>query len=405
MNEANLASFLKLGYFLDYEHRSIRFDLSGVDKSCYNNASEEELVSIGRQILRDAISDSYEPNEEIVVPLSGGLDSRAILAGLLEHTEARNIVTYTFGMPGSRDYDIGCEVACNIGTKHQSFDLTTHQYRQEELEDISRRIDQQAVLFHHWPVWEMDRLFGDAAHWSGFMGDPLAGSHLPAGSGSSEVSAARDAFVLRNTYVKSVDLSGHLPGFAEHIDFPTHATGSFLTIDEYLDFTNRQRKFVAPIVLIQGYLHKTPFLYQPWIDFVLSVDNDRHRRDQKLYKRILQTAFPRLFKMRTKTNMGLPLNAPSWMRIVPRVESRFRRLIGQPQRSVNYLDFDRAIREKADVRAVIVANVNDLEERKLLGDVNCTRILNDHLNQRGHFADALIVLASLEIHLKTGKHI
>ena len=42
-----------------------------------------------------------------IVPLSGGLDSRAILGGLLDAGLKDQITTVTFGTLGTWDYDIG----------------------------------------------------------------------------------------------------------------------------------------------------------------------------------------------------------------------------------------------------------------------------------------------------------
>ena len=45
-----------------------------------------------------------------MVPLSGGLDSRTILAALLEAGLKDRITTVTYGTPGTWDYDIACDV-------------------------------------------------------------------------------------------------------------------------------------------------------------------------------------------------------------------------------------------------------------------------------------------------------
>ena len=122
----NLNSFLSLGYFLDYKNKAISIDLSNVDKEKYKNIHEAELIDIGSEIWRDSISSNFKKNQTHLVPLSGALDSRAILAGILEHTEANNIYTYTFGSPKALDYEIGNYVAKKLGTNHTSLDSTKY---------------------------------------------------------------------------------------------------------------------------------------------------------------------------------------------------------------------------------------------------------------------------------------
>ena len=144
-NIKNLNSFLKLGYFLDYQNKDISIDISNIDKEKYKNISEHELIEIGSKLWKESISSNFHENQKHLVPISGGLDSRAILAGLLEYTEAKNIYTYTFGTPNTLDYDVGNYVAKKLGTDHTSFDLTEYQYNQQELENISKRVNFQTT--------------------------------------------------------------------------------------------------------------------------------------------------------------------------------------------------------------------------------------------------------------------
>ena len=395
-----LSSFLWSGYFLDYGNTRITINTSGIAKERYERASFQDLSESGTRLFREAIASKFVFNRQHLVPLSGGLDSRAILAGLLEHTEARNIHTYTFGTPGTLDYDIGNYVAGQLGTDHTSFDLTNHVYKQNELEDISRRVDQQTMLFHHAPVWEVDRRFGGCVSWSGYLGDPLAGSHLLE-KPSESMPEAKARFIERNRYVKSLDLRAKNANLADFIQCEPIVKED-LTLDEQLDFNNRQTKFVAPHVLMRGFEYELPFLYQPWIDFILSVDN-RYRHKQSLYYDILQRAFPTAFSHKTKSNRGLPLGAPAALVLAYKGLDRVRSALGLLSRSINYIDFNRQIRRKPDLRDVVSSNVLDLHERGIADWIDVPGILGKHMRGEARHADALVVLASLEIHLKSGK--
>ena len=395
----NLNSFLKLGYFLDYKNENISIDVSNIDKQKYQDVSENELIDIGSKLWKESISSNCISNQKHLVPISGGLDSRAVLSGLLKHTEAKNIYTYTFGTPNTLDYDIGSYIAKKLGTNHTSFDLTKHTYKQDELEDISTRIQHQAVLFHHWPVWEVDKLFEGCIQWSGFMGDPIAGSHL-SNNPSQNIEEAKKQFIKKNDYVKSVDLKNK-NNFENLVDFNPIEKNK-LTLDEQLDFQNRQTKFIAPIVLMKGYEHKTPFLHQPWVDFMLSVPNS-FRKDQSLYKKILLHSFPKEFSYKTKTNFGLPFGASKNAIFAKRVVDKLLRMTTLSSgKGMNYLDFNEKIRTKKDLKDVIITNVIDLKSRNIIDWINIEEILNNHLANKGNYADALIVLASLEVHLKSG---
>lgn len=109
---------------------------------------------------------------------------------------------------------------------------------------------------------------------------------------------------VKNSYVSSVDLTNGI-NFEELIACDLIDKAS-LTLDEQLDFQNRQTKYIAPHVLMKGYEYKTPFLYQPWVDFMLSVPNS-FRSEQSLYKKILLHSFPKEFSYKTKQTLAYHL--------------------------------------------------------------------------------------------------
>jgi len=399
-----LHSFLKLAYPLDYNSNQYAFNFQSVNKNTYFNAQEEDLIRLGVQKLIAAIEKNFESNKNNVVPLSGGLDSRAILGGLMLCCEVRDINTYTFGTPGTLDYDIGNLVAKKTGTNHMAFPLTEYGYSMDELLDISRRIDHQTVLFHHPPVWKLDKAYGDGVIWSGFMGDPLAGSHLGK-KPYTTLDEVKKNFVEENTYVKSIRLDqAKDEDFFDHIETPNPIIES-ITLKEQIDFHNRQLKYVVPHVLMKGYQYKTPFLDSDWSTFILSVD-DNLRRNQYLYKKIVLRAFPEVFKYPTKTTGGARINAGKPTLFFHRVKNRIQRELSEnfssvPAPHINYLDFNKAIRERDDLRTIIHDNIMDLKSRGVVPWIDIDGIWNRHLARKKNHADALLVLASLEIHLKS----
>lgn len=399
MQKQNLTSFLKYGFFLTPQNSRFNIDLSGINKIRYEKVPFEDLVSIGCNLWKEAISHNFDVAQKHLVPISGGLDSRAILAGLLAHTDASNIYTYTFGSPNTLDYDVGNYVARKIGTQHTNFDLTKYMYSQRELEAISRRVGFQTVLFHHPPVWEIDKRFQGCQVWSGFMGDPLAGSKLST-TPSKSLEEARQKFASKNQYFAGLDFTDGTP-HDEIIDCNL-IDGSLLTFDEQLDFQNRQEKFIAPHVLMKGYSYKTPFLYKPWVDFMLSMPNHL-RLDQMLYKNILTRSFPVEFSYKTKTNYGLSLNASNGAVVTKKIIDKFLRTTGFSSGvNVNYLDFRKQIIKKPDLKKIIINNISDLSRRGIIDWIDFEALISDHFLKKTDRSGALIILASLEIHIKAG---
>ena len=407
VDAVNLNSFLAFGYFLDYRHPRYSVRFPPIDKGRYARASEHELIEEGVRLFKNAIHAQCRPGDRHLVPLSGGLDSRAILAALLETTDAANIYTYTFGTPGTLDYDIGCDLARLFGTNHTSFDLTQHTFTNHEELEVSRRTGLQTILFHHQPILEVERRFGGCVTWSGALIDVYFGRHTHLAKGSSLEEAKLNSY-RENRFVKSTQLT-NVPAEAffpkTEYDAGTEAT---LVREHCIDLMNRQLKFVAAHVLMSGFDYRVLFTDEDLVRFALNIDN-RWLEFQYLYKKILLRAFPRYFTYPTKTTLGLPLDAGRLSLGLRKLQMKAGELLARLASSkrvhpnTNYVEFGSAIRERPDLRSMISEQVSDLDGRGVVDWVPCKALLENHMSGKANHADALIVLASLELHLKNGK--
>jgi hypothetical protein len=415
----SLLTYLYFGYlptegdavsFLDY--------LSNMEsgKRFSELQNEKQLINFGVRVLRSAFRDllvEIGDSKTHVLPLSGGLDSRAILGGLLENMNSDQIQTVTFGTPGTWDYEIGQRVAHAAGVQCEALDLTAKDWTWDTVELLKTAVQTER------PIWLFDayvnrripeRFGEDCIYWSGFMGDPLAGSHLLA-KDSKTWEQAKTEFIKRNRFARSLSLVP--PDFTPEDCLPASpfVSENLLCYDEQLDFGIRQQCLIRHIVLPRGYNYQTPFLHPEWIDFILNVPR-RFREKQWLYKEILKTAYPRLFSLPTKTNGGLPLGAPWYHRqarkFVLKTQSIGRQFL--PGRlwgtdpGVNYIDFDRGLRERDDLRVLVHSNLQDLKARHIVDWIDIDTIWQRHQRKQGDYARALTLLASLEINLKVTEH-
>jgi len=74
-------------------------------------------VALAQQAFTEAVAASTQPGPALAMSLSGGLDSRAILA--LSQAPAGHMATYTCGIPGCADEVIGARLANIAGTSHK----------------------------------------------------------------------------------------------------------------------------------------------------------------------------------------------------------------------------------------------------------------------------------------------
>lgn len=403
MNSLIISGFLKYGYFFDYERDDYKLDLTKIEKNKYSNFNERELINLGIKKFKNAIAQEFIPNKLNLVPLSGGLDSRAILAGLLEFTEAKNIATYTFGTPGTLDYDIGNYVAKKVGTNHVSFPLNQYDYTEEELIEISHRIRHQTMLFHHPPLKIVDEYFGDHIVWSGFIGDVIAGGQLQRNKVSS-LEEAKKNYLSKNVYCKSINLSPFSENdFIKYINFPD-IDKDLLTYEEQVFLLERVKKLTVPHVLMKGFTYKTPFINNNFMNFMLSIDN-RYRFGEQLFIKMMLKAYPSLFKLKSKTSYGLPINSSIFAQNIKRGLNKIKRLTSKKVKFIknpytNYLDFDNEFRDNINLKNIIYNSIQDLKQRQIVDWIDIDSIWENHQKKHGNFSDALILLTSLEIHLK-----
>ncbi len=349
-----------------------------------------------------------------VVPLSGGLDSRAILAGLLDAGMRDQVVAVTFGIPGSWDYELGSRVARELNVAHELIDLRSVKVDGTVLRETASTGGGWTFLFDVVYNRDMSSRFGDsAAIWIGYLGDPVAGSHLPP-QPSATWEEACQRFARWNTFVRSTVLTP--PNFSPVEALPRLPllAGSVLDYDEQLDFYLRQEQYVARVVIAPGCDVRLPFLKTAWLEFFYGVPRQL-RLNKQLYRRILLEAFPKAFSLPTVERSGASLGASLFTSATRGALSGLRRQLdrrlwhrGEPPslsrwwerrgiyRNINYLDFRRQIREAGALAETISSSLASLAGKGLVPWLDLDRLWTETKLGRADHGDALALLTALD---------
>ena len=401
---SKIASFLELGYFMDYSEQTVRLPdkIYPVEQ---RDLFQEELFITARQKLLKSFSAGYSPGQVCVVPLSGGLDSRAVLGGLLQFSEASNIITYTFGIPGSFDYEIAARVARSVGVNNIRIPLEKYEFSLEELLAVSKAMDHQTLLFFHAPYRMVKRDFGGGVHWSGFLGEAITGDHIR-GNLAGSLDEAERKFLNFNRFVKGEDsalLSDGMSYAQKKLDRPRPAQG-FLTFEEGLDLLNRQNKYIAPHVMLKEFEHRAPFNDPEVIKFFLGL-SEVQKRHQFFFKEFLQWWKPGLFNLPVKNNLGYPLGIAGWRLKFRKKWIGFRKRLGnRKDLNINYFNFSARVVDDDVFKQLVWSQLSDLDQRKILPEaINPPKLWKDHQDRIQDHGKIIQGLASLEIHLKAGK--
>jgi len=379
--------------------------LKAIEDSIVNEPASEargtgtELIDQGIQALKASFKDLDAPIH--VVPLSGGLDSRAILCALVEAGLRRRTVAITLGEPGIHDFEIPKAVADQLSVDHTLLDLRGLPPSSEDLVSIARSGGMWVPIFATYFNRLVSKEFGsDAMYWSGFMGGELAGHHVAeTPSPTWNTALARFAESRRFRRMRSVPLNSELYDPIRGLPQSPLLGDRSVEFDDQLDFALRQGCYIQRVLTNSELKWRFPFLESEWVSFIMRAPREL-RIDMLLYRKILESSFPRAFSIATKGELQNALGARALRRMMRPLRFRGRFEVSSGSAFVNYVDMNREMREDTGYAAIVHDQIHDLESRDLLPWINIGGIWDAHRSGRANHEDVLQVLTSLEITLK-----
>ncbi len=233
--------------------------------------------------------------------LSGGLDSRAILAAM-----PRAQTTFTFGHPNSADVRIAARAAAVKNAPHE----------------VLSRHDQNWLLPRILGVWWTDGAL-DLLHMHGI-------EHLKRQKAICDIclnGAGGDGLAGAGHLFHPRDLSAYLKnklqikadrGVIHRLETAFHKAGSAHAF--YVDWRVRGFTIHGPrLGLFHGLEYRLPFLDNRVQEFLYAIPL-QYKANNRLYKRMLLQTFPNYFKNIPWQATGVPISYPSWaVKILRRV--------------------------------------------------------------------------------------
>lgn len=410
ISKEQIYTFIYFGYLPQPKQVNLKGLLSRYQinlKPAKNLKPIKETVNEGSAILDQIFSEVAKKlgRQSAVIPISGGMDSRAILGGMLNYLSKQQINTVTVGIQGSLDFEIGKKITKKFGIRNRAINLDFLSYKESDLLQYSKNFNFPINLLEGYLFYQIFSEISFETHViSGFMGDPLSGSHLPS-SVSSDWEKAVTNFMKKNKKVDFTIESNFIRSFPQK----PFIDSSFLNFDEQLDFFIRQRMYIKPLVLFKKFKHLTPFLDPRWIEFNLNLPFE-YRKNQYIYKKILLNLYPGLFSLPLKNENGLGLNAPFVKKYLLKINKKISSFQNKyltffncnPSiRYLNYINYAETLRTKRDLRELVEKNLKELKNRNLLGEIDIMKIWKEHQTQVNDNSILISRLFSLEIFLKS----
>lgn len=355
-----------------------------------------------------------------VVPISGGWDSRIILAALRERTS--DIVAVTLGRPGQLAYEGGKLVADAAGVRHVTVCLDDVTLDWQALCETAQKAPWTYMPDAYFIGQAYCRAAGadnTAAVWSGFLGDPLTGGHYHKSHQTEEAAKARRSFSERQRRMPT----GWLPSDAKpSFQYPvtTPVCGHEVSEPEFLDFAVRQNGCIATIVLgaewagwtaFQGSSETgqpiiAPYADEEWASYWLGAPR-HHHIGQKLYLEMAERRFPEMMSLPSKYSWGVSPSRKFAQRalrlqhgIRNRIHRRFPSFPVQSRLTENYLNFATALRQRGDYSSVMERAISVLKEREATPWLDLDSIWREHYRGKRDHSRGLQLLLGLAVNLE-----
>lgn len=327
---------------------------------------------------------------KVGLQLSGGLDSRAILAALPPADEPPHAVTY--GVPGSADVELAARAAAVRGARHHVVRLGAEDWMRDRTAGVWWT-DGESDLLHMHAVALNGFLAGlFEMNLNGFAGDLIAGGGY-----------------LRDRGFHDRDIA---PGLAMRVlgcgpaALPDLAGYQGLGKTDYFFLQNRVRRFTIGGTRYSqvAYEHRKPFYHNAFIDFAYALP-DRLRADSRVYRTLLLRRYPEYFRTIPWEKTGVSIRhgaLASWLlRFPARAGRRVLRALGRLEvGQQSYTDYPAWLRRapERDFFAELLTSPRALAPELVPGDV-IRRTWERH--QRGeNLAERIGRYATLEVWLR-----
>jgi len=353
----------------------------------------EELGRLWIQAVRRRVDE-----KRIGLTLSGGLDSRAVLAAIPEDYHPLHVVT--FGIPGCDDHRFAAQAAAVKGAIHHFVPISESEWLAPRL-DAVWWTDGHLNLMHMHGIEaaEKCRGFFDIGL-NGMLGDgTIGGTHL---FSLDEAHAYVHQCIIPASRALGMEIEEASRRYLSLILRLGNAHALYCE--------QRNRRFVMNGLLIyRSFLEaRMPFTDVPLQTFIYSVPL-RFRTNYLLYKAWVIRYYPQFFERIPWQKTGLPISAGKLRHqlhhFIRRVESKVRHGVAKigiyfPDRH-NYVDYNLWTRVEPARTFICKTLLNkDALWQEFLPKDKCWRLVQDHLEGKRLDAEGVLLLLTFEIYLQ-----
>ncbi|MBU0477490.1 hypothetical protein KKC91_02850 [bacterium] len=360
--------------------------------------SENDYLFKFKEITNQAVKRMTKDELKVGIPLSGGLDSRIILA-IMEKKE-RPLYTFTFGEKGSEDERYAKQISKKIKSLHHYVRI-----KYEYLIDFIRRgvfYCDGLVSCNHYNILNISdemKQHVDIAL-DGYLGGVLPRSMYThcQGKDKSVVFSSFDTFkedlrrrIFSKDLNKEIEL-GKDKFFALWQDIKIKEKHNPLN---YLNLTQRQRRFINyGKIIMRNFLEtRMPFTDYDYMDFCIQMP-EKLKTNDIICKKLLVKYFSSMAKIRQQ-GKGLSLNANRFEKAIHwRLELLKDKMRIVSKKTCNYEKWYRTIL-KDFVSSILLSQ--RFKNRQMFNYQEVEKLLNEHFQGKSNYEIQIGVLLTFEL--------
>ena len=384
----------------------------------YEDNTEDYYIEKSSKLLSQAVERRMKGNKRMGVMLSGGLDSRTIVASIQK--KHYPIHTITHGEPGCNDVRFAHMIATKLGTIHHFFE-----FKPEDIIKYSENFvyltDGMINIAHG----QRMQTYSEAAEFSdvvlhGWLGDATTGALLQ--GFLIDFIKFEDNLTLFDRVCEKLpdNLIGNLfsddyfPKTEKNLNLSKNyilRRGENIKLPEnrlmYYDLKEYNRRImISGFILIRNSLEfRIPFSDDDYIDFFSSIP-PKFMHEQRFYKEMILKMFPDL-KNVPYQGTGLPLYRSIFQIHIIKLSKQFsnhitRRLFNFQifsNNNINIADYGEWIRNDKKLKEYILNILLDQKtvERPYFNQKVIKKILYLHMNRKKDYSNLIGLLITFEL--------
>ena len=353
---------------------------------------ERELVEELRRLFNQSMRRRVNNNERIGIMLSGGLDSRTILAATPKNY--KSLHTFTFGQKNCKDIKIAGRVSKIKGATHHILILNSNNWLMPRVNGVWESDASFSLLHMHGMEFYNEYKLYINFILNGFAGDLiLGGSYLKKFNLDKKV----DSLIVKKITFSKTEIS----------DF--NSWYMINKTDPYF-INNRVRKFTnGGLILLGKFIEvRAPFWSNKLIDFVYSIP-DSLRYGNYIYNKMLLSTFSDYYMKIPWQKTGYSISYPKRLakvlkfknRVVNKLKREFQRFGFNFKDLRNYTDYSEWIRQESAISFFekLLLNKNALYSEYI--DRNKVHAyIRDHMERKGDYHNELCLALTFELWLQ-----